>query len=96
VAAKTGMSATIDGYTQFDFSGGEIEHAVFRKGAGPGVLVMHDSSQGNVAGIRPHVHSVLTEDYSDAPGQPTRAAFDDVIAFLRRNLSRNFSGSTTS
>jgi hypothetical protein len=34
VAAKTGMSATIDASTQFDFSGGEIEHAVFRKGAG--------------------------------------------------------------
>ena len=45
-----------------------------------------DSSPRNAAGIRPHAHSVFTEDYSDTPGHPTRVAFDNVIAFLRRNL----------
>jgi dienelactone hydrolase len=45
-----------------------------------------DSSPPNAAGIRPHAHSVFTEDYSDTPGHPTRVAFDNVIAFLRRNL----------
>jgi dienelactone hydrolase len=42
VAAKTGMSAPIDGFTQFDFADGGIEHAVYRNGGGPGVLIMHE------------------------------------------------------
>jgi len=45
-----------------------------------------DSSPGNPAGIPSHAHSVLTEDYNNTPGHPTRVAFDKVIAFLRRNL----------
>jgi hypothetical protein len=31
-------------------------------------------------------HSVFTGDLIDAPGQPTRAAADEVIAFFRRIL----------
>jgi dienelactone hydrolase len=36
------MSAPIDGFTEFGFADGGIEHAVYRKGVGPGVLVMHE------------------------------------------------------
>jgi len=31
-------------------------------------------------------HSVFTNDLIDAPGQPTREAVDEVIAFLRNAL----------
>ena len=31
-------------------------------------------------------HSVFTGDLIDAPGQPTRRAVDDVIAFFRKAL----------
>jgi dienelactone hydrolase len=42
MAAKSGMSAPIEGFTKIDFADGGIEHAVYRKGVGPGVLVMHE------------------------------------------------------
>jgi dienelactone hydrolase len=48
--------------------------------------IVIDSSSGNPYGIRPHAHSVLTEDYNDTPGHPTRAAFERVLAFLNSNL----------
>jgi hypothetical protein len=31
-------------------------------------------------------HSIFTGDLIDAPGQPTRTAVDDVIAYFRRTL----------
>jgi dienelactone hydrolase len=45
-----------------------------------------ESSPGNVAGIRPHAHAVLTEDYNNTPGHPTRLAFEKVVVFLKQNL----------
>ena len=43
-------------------------------------------SAGNPAGRKPP-HSVFTGDLIDAAGQPTRAAVDEVIGFLRQRLS---------
>ena len=46
-------------------------------------------SAGNPAGMMARgkpPHSVFTGDLIDAPGQPTRAAVDEVIAFFRRAL----------
>jgi dienelactone hydrolase len=48
--------------------------------------IVIDSSPGNPYGIRPHAHSVLTEDYNDTPGHPTRVAFEQVLAFLQSHL----------
>ena len=45
-----------------------------------------DSSAGNPWGHRRLAHSVLTEDLIDDPGQPTRAALDQVLQFLRDRL----------
>ena len=45
-----------------------------------------DSSSSNPWGYAQGAHSVLTEDYSDEPGSPTRAALDDVLAFLATRL----------
>jgi dienelactone hydrolase len=47
-----------------------------------------DSSKGNRWGIRANAHSVLTDDFVDASGHPTRAARDAVLDFLRERLSR--------
>jgi dienelactone hydrolase len=46
-------------------------------------------SAGNPRGLKAHgkpPHSVLTGDLIDAPGEPTRAAVDEVIAFFRGAL----------
>jgi dienelactone hydrolase len=45
-----------------------------------------DSSPGNPWGYRKGAHSVLTEDYSDAEGSPTRTALEDVLSFLATRL----------
>ncbi|MGH9033462.1 MAG: dienelactone hydrolase family protein [Acidimicrobiia bacterium] len=45
-----------------------------------------DSRPGNPHGIKKSAHSVLTRDLVDAPGHPTRAALDQVLAFLRERL----------
>ena len=45
-----------------------------------------DSSHSNPWGYQKAAHSVLTEDYSDAPGSPTRHALEDVLAFLSSRL----------
>jgi len=45
---------------------------------------------GNPAGMKARgkpPHSVFTGDLIDGPGQPTRAAADEVISFFRRTLS---------
>jgi dienelactone hydrolase len=47
-------------------------------------------SAGNPAGMKARgkpPHSVFTADLIDAPGEPTRAAVDEVIAFFRGALS---------
>jgi dienelactone hydrolase len=46
---------------------------------------------GNPAGFKAHgkpPHSVFTGDLVDGPGQPTRAAVDEVIAFFRQALGQ--------
>mgnify|MGYP003557234604 FL=1 len=46
-----------------------------------------DSSKGNPWGHRAMAHSVLTEDLIDEPGQPTRAALEQVLDFLDERLA---------
>lgn len=50
------------------------------------ISVEIDSSPGNEWGYRKAAHSVLTEDYIDTPGSPTRQAMDDVIEFCTSRL----------
>ena len=45
-----------------------------------------DSSEGNPWGYKANAHSVLTEDYSDAEGSPTRVALDQVLSFFQERL----------
>ncbi|MGB7104637.1 MAG: dienelactone hydrolase family protein [Acidimicrobiales bacterium] len=45
-----------------------------------------DSSAGNPWGYRKGAHSVLTEDYSDQEGSPTRQALEDVLTFFATRL----------
>ncbi len=47
-----------------------------------------DSSSGNPYGHRSGAHSVLTEHLDDRPGTPTRAALEEVLNFLDRQLAR--------
>jgi dienelactone hydrolase len=46
-----------------------------------------DSSPGNPWGYRKAAHSVLTEDYSDKEGSPTREALEDVLNFFTTRLT---------
>jgi dienelactone hydrolase len=45
-----------------------------------------DSSPGNPHGIRKLAHSVLTKDFVDEAGHPTRDALERVLEFLRARL----------
>jgi len=45
-----------------------------------------DSSPGNPYGLRRIAHSVLTEDFVDEPGHPTRQALDQVLDHLTTRL----------
>jgi dienelactone hydrolase len=45
-----------------------------------------DSSPGNSHGIPRNAHSVLTKDFCDQAGHPTREALDGVIRFLKERL----------
>ncbi len=56
------------------------------------IAVEIDSRRGNPQGIKPWAHSVLTHDFVDRPGHPTRAALDAVLAlFARKLIVRNSS-----
>jgi hypothetical protein len=58
-----------------------------RRELGDGFIAVEiDSSPGNPHGIGRRAHSVLTEELVDEDGHPTRAAVDQVIAFLRERL----------
>ena len=50
------------------------------------IAVEIDSSKGNPWGHKAAAHSVLTEDLIDEPGQPTRAALEQVLDFLDERL----------
>lgn len=45
-----------------------------------------DSSPGNAYGIPPSAHSVLTREFVDQPGHPTREAWELVVSFLDRRM----------
>jgi dienelactone hydrolase len=45
-----------------------------------------DSSPGNAHGISRRAHSVVTADFVDEPGHPTRLALDQMVAFFRDRL----------
>jgi dienelactone hydrolase len=73
------------------FSGDAISpaqrFAALRTAFGPKLKGIEiDSSPGNPWGIRPGAHSVLTSDFKDEAGHPTRQARDEVIAYLRQRL----------
>ncbi len=55
------------------------------------IAVEIDSSAGNPWGYKQSAHSVLTEDYVDAVGSPTRQALDDVLTFFATRLGVNSS-----
>jgi dienelactone hydrolase len=46
-----------------------------------------DSSKGNLHGIGPLAHSVLTDELVDEPGHPTRDALDQVLDLFRDRLA---------
>jgi dienelactone hydrolase len=50
------------------------------------VSVEIDSSPGNPWGIKRIAHSVLTNDFVDEPGHPTRDALDQVLDLLHTRL----------
>jgi dienelactone hydrolase len=50
------------------------------------VAVEIDSSAGNPWGIKRIAHSVLTNDFVDEPGHPTREALDRVLALFSEKL----------
>ena len=50
------------------------------------IRVEIDSSESNAHGIRRAAHSVLTEDFVDTEGHPTKDAMDQVLAFLSERL----------
>jgi len=45
-----------------------------------------DSSEGNPWGYSKRAHSVLTEDYSDEEGSPTKQALEQVLGFFAERL----------
>jgi dienelactone hydrolase len=58
-----------------------------RRELGDGFIgVEIDSSEGNPWGIPKRAHSVLTENFVDEPGHPTREALDQVLEFFRTRL----------
>jgi dienelactone hydrolase len=58
-----------------------------RRELGDGFIAVEiDSSRGNPHGIKKRAHSVLTLDLVDEPGHPTRAALEQVLAFLQERL----------
>src|ERR1035437_1200892 len=50
------------------------------------IAVEIDSSSGNPWGYKKSAHSVLTQDYVDEIGSPTRKALDDVLEFFASRL----------
>lgn len=50
-----------------------------------------DSSKGNAAGLPGNAHSVVTTEFLDEDGSPTKAANDRVMAFFHENLDSGVS-----
>jgi len=51
------------------------------------IAIEIDSSKGNPHDIPGMAHSVVTENFVDEPGHPTRDAYDRVLAFFRERLA---------
>lgn len=59
-----------------------------REELGDGFIAIEiDSRPGNPHGIPRLAHSVLSADFVDTPGHPTRDALDRVLAFFRERLA---------
>lgn len=52
-----------------------------------------DSSPGNPAGLPRKAHSVLTREFLDEDGHPSKQANDRVMSFFHENLDRGIGGS---
>jgi pimeloyl-ACP methyl ester carboxylesterase len=76
-AAWTRKNTPINGFTQLDFADGGIEHAVYRKGVGPGVLEMHELPG-------------LTLQCVDLVSRIEFAVFTVFLPFLKRKLGGAF------
>jgi dienelactone hydrolase len=50
------------------------------------IAIEIDSSPGNPHGFSKHAHSVLTHEFKDEPGHPTRVALDRVLQLFREKL----------
>ena len=53
------------------------------------IAVEIDSSPGNPHGFSKQAHSVLTHEFKDEPGHPTRVALDRVLQLFREKLLRD-------
>lgn len=61
--------------------------ARLREALGDGFIgVEIDSSEGNAYGFDKDAHSVLTREFVDEPGHPTREAYDLILDHFRRKL----------
>jgi dienelactone hydrolase len=65
----------------------DARFARLREELGDGFIAIEiDSAPGNPHGIPRLAHSVLSHDFVDTPGHPTRIALDRVLAFFRERL----------
>lgn len=67
---------------------GDARFDRLRRELGDGFIAVEiDSAKGNPHGFDPMMaHSVLTHEFSDEPGHPTKAAYDLLIEHLRARL----------
>ena len=75
----------LDGFTVSPMTFEGVPRDVYRRGTGPGVIVMHE-----IPGITPDVARfgrMVTTDLVDREGHPTRIALDRVLSFFAENLS---------
>jgi dienelactone hydrolase len=80
-ACVLGLRFTADRYVRAE------RFETLRRELGDGFIAVEiDSGPGNPHGIKRGAHSVLTLDLVDEPGHPTRAALDQVLAFLTERL----------
>lgn len=70
-----------------DFSVPDERFEMLRRELGDGFMAIEiDSSPGNPHGFKKSAHSVLTTEFKDEPGHPTRDAFDKVLAMFQERL----------
>lgn len=69
-----------------DLSPGQRSRALRREFGRQIEIVEIDSSPANLHGFTPKAHAVLTVEFADYPGDPTKAALDKILAFFDRQL----------